>query len=228
VNTPDNATPHSAPEYDQKVRQTIPFYETLQKEAVDLVRAARPDVTCWLDTGCGTGYLVDLARPFFPNAQFILADPSEAMLALARQRLGSEQVRLLKPAGSEGLATRVKAAECQVVTAIQCHHYLRPPQREQAVRACFDTLEAGGLFVTFENITFASHQAVQIGLERWGQWQREAGRSPSTVAEHLKRFGTEYFPITVAEHLAMLKQTGFQFAEVFWLSQMQAGFYAIK
>jgi tRNA (cmo5U34)-methyltransferase len=228
---PDNKTPYSASEYDRKVRQTLPFYETIHQETVDVVRTVKPDAARWLDTGCGTGHLVELALPFFPNTQFVLADPSQAMLQQARERLqknGGARVKMLSPVGSEGLTSRMAGTKCQVVTAIQCHHYLLPPQREQAVRACFDALENDGLFIAFENITMSTRRGVEIGLERWARWQREAGRSPSAVDDHLKRFNTEYFPITLDEHLELLIAIGFQTVELFWLSQMQAGFYGIK
>jgi tRNA (cmo5U34)-methyltransferase len=81
--TSDNATPHKAAEYDRSVRQTIPFYETIQSEVVDIVKTIRPDVNCWLDTGCGTGYLVEMAMSHFPRASFVLTDPAESMLKQA-------------------------------------------------------------------------------------------------------------------------------------------------
>ena len=54
----DNLTAHKASEYDQKVRQTIPFYDTIHAEVLRLVQTVKPDVKCWVDTGCGTGHLV--------------------------------------------------------------------------------------------------------------------------------------------------------------------------
>jgi hypothetical protein len=48
------------------------------------------------------------------------------------------------------------------------------------------------------------------------------------VAQHLARFGTELKPIRIAEHLALLRETGFSVAEVLWRAHMQAGFYAVK
>jgi len=41
----------------------------------------------WLDTGCGTGNLVELALKAFPDTRFILADPTEKMLHAAVARL---------------------------------------------------------------------------------------------------------------------------------------------
>ncbi len=227
----DNASSHWASEYDQNVRLVIPFYDTIHRETIDLVRIVKPHAAVWLDTGCGTGHLADQALPLFPDTQFILADPSDPMLQQARQRLqriGSAQVRFLQPVGSEGLASQMMGLKCQVVTGIQCHHYLHQPQRERAVRACFDVLEDGGLLVVSEHITMLTNRGVEIGLERWGHWQQNSGRSLSAVAEHLKRFNTEYFPITVDEHIALLKGVGFRTVELFWFSQMQAVFYGIK
>ncbi len=227
----DNTTAHWASEYDQNVRQAIPFYDTIHQETIDLVRTVKPHAAIWLDTGCGTGHLAEQALPLFPDTQFILADPADPMLQQARQRLqriGSARVRFLQPVGSEGLASQMMGLKCQVVTGIQCHHYLHRPQREQAVRACFDVLEEEGLLVVSEHITMFTNRGVEIGLERWGRWQQNSGRSLSAVTEHLKRFNTEYFPITVEEHMALLKGVGFRTVELFWFSQMQAVFYGIK
>jgi tRNA (cmo5U34)-methyltransferase len=225
----DNTTPHQSSEYDYKVRQTIPFYETMHQEAVDLVKTVRPDVVCWLDTGCGTGSLVELALGVFPQTRFILADPAEAMLEQARKRLagaGEARLNFLPPVSSEDL--QMVGAAPEVLTAIQCHHYLRPAGRRRAVQACYDVLDDRGLFVTFENIAPRTARGTQLGLERWGRFQVGAGRSLAVVESHVQRFGAGYFPITVDEHLRLLTETGFCTVEMFWFSHMQAGFYGIK
>ncbi len=226
----DNTTPHQSSEYDYKVRRTIPFYETMHQEAVDLVKTVRPDVACWLDTGCGTGSLVELASGVFPQTWFILADPAEAMLEQARKRLtgvGEARLNFLPPVSSEDLG-QTAGATPEVLTAIQCHHYLRPAGRRRAVQACYDVLDERGLFVTFENIAPRTARGVQIGLERWGRFQVGAGRSPAVVESHVQRFGSGYFPITVDAHVQLLTEVGFRIVELCWFSHMQAGFYGIK
>ncbi len=119
----DNLTAHKASEYDQKVRQTIPFYGTIHAEVLRLVKLVKPAVKCWVDTGCGTGRLVEQAFQRFPEARFILADPSEAMLEQTRSRLMNSdlpRVTILPPIGSADLESHVARNTADVVTAIQC------------------------------------------------------------------------------------------------------------
>ena len=83
----DNATPYASGDYDVKVRQTIPFYEEFHRQTLARVRLIQPQPKFWLDTGCGTGYLVGRALEVFPKTHFVLADPSADMLTKARKRL---------------------------------------------------------------------------------------------------------------------------------------------
>jgi tRNA (cmo5U34)-methyltransferase len=62
----------------------------------------------------------------------------------------------------------------------------------------------------------------------WKHFQLSQGRDKETVEKHLQRFDVDYFPITVEEHLSLLRKTGFSTVEMLWLSYMQAGFYCVK
>jgi len=68
----------------------------------------------------------------------------------------------------------------------------------------------------------------EIGLTNWQCFQIGRGKSAEAAESHIKRFGIEYLPITVEEHLALLREAGFRLVELLWFSYMQAGFYAVK
>ena len=226
----DNTTPYRASEYDRNVRATIPFYELFHDETIDLVKSLKPEPKIWLDTGCGTGYLAERAFPHFPDTAFILADPSEAMLDEARKRLQGIQTNrfeFMNPVDTEGLQYNLRSKP-EIITAIMCHHYMKPNKRQDATQVCFDVLASEGIYISFENIRPHSEQAMEPILKRWKTFQRSRGRTASVVEEHGKRFGNAYFPITVREHLELLKRCGFKIADLFWYSHMQAGFFAIK
>jgi tRNA (cmo5U34)-methyltransferase len=229
----DNKSAHPAAQYDAEVRKVIPYYDAIQTETIDVVRtiAGEPDV--WLDTGSGTGALVERALPLLPRTQFVVADPSNAMLEQARTRfvgleVAAGRVTVLPAVASDGLPQVTPALRAQVVTAIMCHHYLEPEARRAAVRGCYEVLEPGGVLVVFENVESESVRGRELGLRRWGELQGRAGRPAAAVAQHLARFGTELKPVRIADHLALLRETGFGVAEVLWRAHMQAGFYAVK
>ncbi|MFC1998563.1 class I SAM-dependent methyltransferase [Chloroflexota bacterium] len=229
-NEQDNTTPHKAAHYDVDVRKTVPFYDEFYSQTIDLVKSARPDAKVWLDTGCGTGWLVSEASKHFPNTLFILADPSQSMLDKAKKKLATlppSQVKFLPPAGTDNIALDDNTKP-DVITAIQCHHYLDAATRRIATQKCYDMLSVGGIYITFENIHPYTDEGIKIGSDMWKRYQLSQGRDEKTVDDHIKRFNKAYFPISVIAHVELLKECGFSAVELLWYSHMQAGFYAIK
>jgi len=224
----DNTTPHDAVSYDKKVRATIPFYEIFHSQTIDLVKTVRPNPKLWLDTGCGTGYLVREAVKIFKDTNFILADPSDRMIDECRQNLqGMQNISIFEPVDTVRLKDKIKK-NTDVITAIQAHHYLNEDARIKSTNVIYQLLEDRGLYITFENIKPDTYIGIDYGLKRWLDFQIDKGRSIEEVNNHRLRFNTKYFPITVEKHIKILYDAGFSAVELFWFSYMQAGFYAVK
>ncbi len=83
----DNSTLHTSTEYDRQVRKILPYYDCYHQETINLIKAMHLAPKIWLDTGCGTGNLIEKAAPQFPETQFVIADPSAAMLYAAKKKL---------------------------------------------------------------------------------------------------------------------------------------------
>jgi len=222
---------YTAASYDRGVRKTLPHYDLFHEETLSLVRAIHPRPHLWVDTGCGTGTLVRLASREFGSTRFVLADPDEGMLRCAAASFPQAvrpRVRVLPSTDSAGLSAYRGRLRAEVVTAIQCHHYLDRRGRLAAVQACRQLLVPHGLLVVFENIKPETKEGVRIGLERWASFQVRQGKTKEAVRKHMRRFGRDFFPITPSEHLALFRRAGFRKAGMFWLSYLQAGFYAIR
>lgn len=226
----DNTTPHISHLYDVDVENTIPYYSTFHRETINLIRSLLNEPKSWLDAGCGTGTLIKQAADVFPNTKFLLMDPSEAMLDQARAKLSTipeDRLIFLEPSTTQDFSQKLEQ-KLDVITAIQSHHYLHPQERIKATKNCYHLLKEDGLFITFENIKPLTEDGIRIGKRYWGEFQLSHGRTKDTVKNHLKRFNVGYFPITIEEHLNLLKRTGFKVVELLWYSYMQAGFYCLK
>jgi tRNA (cmo5U34)-methyltransferase len=181
--------------------------------------------------GYGNYGIEAAARSYFDKdvreldlAEIVLCDPSEKMLSEAKELLGSG-VCGFRSVGSEELDYENRF---DVVTAIQSHHYFDRATREKAVANCFRALKKGGIFICFENTAPFTEEGRDILIERLEAYELKAGRTPEEVKHHTARYGTEFFPMNILEHLDLLKKTGFAAAELLWSSYMQSGFYAIK
>lgn len=221
----DNKTPHTAITYDAEVRKTLPYYDSFHDETLNIIKASHIAPKVWLDTGCGTGTLAQKAAALFPQTRFVLVDPSPEMLTAAKERLASYTNIKYIEAPTEKLNLNT---QFDIITAIQAHHYSSIAEREKATSVCFDLLKTGGIYVTFENTRPFTEQGTEIGKENWKNFQTRNGRDPATAEAHMKRFGKEYYPITVEEHLALLRKTGFRVVELLWFAYMQSGYYCIK
>jgi tRNA (cmo5U34)-methyltransferase len=221
----DNATAHSAEDYEGEVARTIPFHAEILRVAVDVALAAFPSPSRWLDTGCGPGALVAHARTRAPDAAFFLADPSAAMLALARERHGELPPERFLHAPSEALPA---LAPFDVVTAVQCHHYGDMEARRRSVARCAELLSPRGVLVAFENVRAETDAGQRIQRARWVEFQRGKGRSEATIEAQLAREGTKFFPVRVSEHVALFGELGFDVVEIVWRAYGQAGFLATR
>jgi len=223
----DNLTPHSSIEYELNIQKTIPYYNQFHDETINLIKSMDIKPNIWLDTGCGTGTLVKKAIQHFKNTNFILSDPSMGMLNQAQKKLEKydDRVNFLKPAATHELDLKSRA---DIVTTIQSHHYMNKKERFKATKTCYKILNENGVFITFENIRPFTKKGIEIGKKYWKNFQISKGKSKKDVEIHLTRFDREYFPITVEEHINLLKSSGFKIVELLWYSYMQAGFYGIK
>ena len=163
----------------------------------------------------------------FPATSFSLCDPSREMLEIAAAKTAGLDARIL---GAYATADIPQAYDgsFDVVTAIQAHHYLDRRGRNSSSKRCFELLRSGGLYIVFENTAPLTDEGARILKDYWKAFQVESGKSEEEARAHLRRYGVEYFPITVPEQLAGLRSAGFSVVELFWYSYMQSGYFCVK
>ena len=114
-----NSTPFAVEEYDKKIKKTLPFYEEIDQQIVDIVRMLDMQSIKWLDVGCGTGKMARNVLDKFDIQKMVCIDTEQEMLEKAEMLCNDRMVEFLQ--------CDVRELPYQemfdIVTAIQVNHY---------------------------------------------------------------------------------------------------------
>ena len=219
-----NSTPFDVAEYDKQIKRTLPFYEEMVQQVVDIVRLLDLQPLRWLDVGCGTGKMPRTVLGNFDIEKMVCIDVEKEMLEKARIFCNDGKVEFLQ--------CDVKELPYQemfdIVTAIQVNHYFKKAGRIAAIKNCYDALKENGIYISFENFAPDSEEGARLYLERWKQFEIANGKTGQEADLHIKRYGRNYFPISISESIGLLKDCGFRMVEILWVSYMQVGILARK
>lgn len=220
----DNKSAFDSEKYDEKIVQTLPYYEEFYNQVLELVSCVYDKPINWLDVGCGTGKMGAKVFGTMKPKRFVFTDPSEAMVDIAKERFADT--------GAEFAVCDVLdlpyETEFDVVTAIQVFHFLHEDERKIAVRHCYNALKDGGIFVSFENFAPFTEMGTKLYIDRWKQFQIRHGKTCEEAEAHVGRYGKEYFPINLEEQIKVMRESGFKTVEILWLSNMQVGIWGMK
>lgn len=220
----DNTSAFNALEYDERIKKTLPYYEEFYKQVIDVVKTQFNKSLAWLDVGCGTGKMAEIALRTVAIEKFIFCDSSVNMIEIAKRRFESKNTEFI----ASSILNLCTNTHFDVITAIQVFHYFERKERIQAIKQCYEMLYAKGIFITFENFAPHSEAGKKLLLERWKSYQLSQGKDIAECNRHIDRYGKEYFPISILEHLEVMEQCGFKNVEIIWVSNMQVGLLGIK
>lgn len=220
----DNISAFNSTEYDNKIKQTLPYYDDFYKQIIELVKTFYNGVVYWLDVGCGTGKMGSIAFEKIPLEKFVFCDCSDEMIKIVKERFPFQNAEF-SVCDVQELAYK---DEFDVITAIQVNHYLKESGRKAAFSKYYDALKKNGLFINFENFAPFSDLGKTVYLEKWKRYQTEQGKSLEESKKHIERYGKEYFPISILENMELMKNCGFRIVEILWLSNMQVGLWGVK
>lgn len=220
----DNTSAFHTSEYDEKIKMTLPYYEEFYKQIIDIVKIQFNKPLRWLDAGCGTGKMAEIAFDMADIEKFTFFDNSPQMIDICKKRFKGKKADFIISSVQE----LNKCNSFDVITAIQVFHYLQREERISAIRKCYNALCPNGIFVTFENFAPYTEIGKMLYLQRWKLYQLLQGKSAEECDKHISRYGKDYFPISISEHLEVLNKAGFKNVEIVWVSNMQAGFLGIK
>lgn len=144
--------PQIAKSFLEGVRGGIPYAADQLAIMLRLLAANEHPIERFIDMGSGGGAVASAVQAAYPNAQAILMDFSEPMLARARERLPQAQIvigDLSDPHWRDGIAAY--APVDAVVSGFAIHH-LTHARKQELYREIYALLQPGGFFINIEHV----------------------------------------------------------------------------
>ncbi len=146
-------------EFLEGMRGAIPLAAEQLAVMLRIVQAAQPQMSAFLDLGCGDGVLAQALLAHYPQAKAVLLDFSEPMIAAARRKLTAypQSIFLTEDYGDPAWVQTLQSVGSldAVVSGFSIHH--QPDARKRAIyREIYDLLKPGGVFINIEHVAPAS------------------------------------------------------------------------
>jgi tRNA (cmo5U34)-methyltransferase len=199
----------TASTYDRDRSLLIPGCDVFYRWALDLIPRGANTI---LDLGAGSGLLSAMVRDRFPKAHLHLVDFSDAMLELARQRMGGDANVTFHQA--DYLKETLPQEMCAVVSSLSIHHVEDEGKREIFRRVC-GALKPNGVFVNAEQIAGPTAELDARYKAWWLERVRAAGASEQQIADSLFRQEQDRCS-PVEEQLGWMRDAGFSDADCWY------------
>ncbi len=212
-----------APVYDAVFPAVVPKYREAVELMVSLLPFGRDQRACIVELGCGTGEVLSLLARTFPGAELVGVDSSEAMLEVARRKLGpfEPRVRLVQH-DLEQEAWPEEVSGCHAVLTAYLMDYLSVQTQEQVVRAAAENLVSDGRFLSLEFVRPEEPRISQVFRELEYRFIAEAMRKGEVdegqlkVLTGLSEEGVTRHVVSLKERLEMLRRARFSAIDTAW------------
>jgi tRNA (cmo5U34)-methyltransferase len=219
--------------YDADMELMHPNRSKMVQVAIEVLPFPRTAALRAIDLGIGTGYFTNQFLNHFPNSRVLGIDGAQAMVELAKARLRSLASRVQFVIGDfrklQALAPGTGTAD--VVFSAYALHHLSRPDKETVLGQVVELLVPGGWFINADLIVADSPelesrlQELRVAgiVERAGGSDNRFTDSASTrrfLADLEKNERDQ--PLTLAEDLALLRNSGLKNASAFWLEYRES------
>jgi len=208
-------------EFLQERQTLLPLLDVQEELVRTLYRRHPHPLRRFLDVGSGDGAMTELLLGVHPDAEAVLVDFSEPMLARVQTRLGGSGrwSTVLADLAAPDWVRALPAGRYDAAVSSYAIHHLTAERKAGLFAELFDLLEPGAMFVNMDVVTV---EGPLQGLfdERMAsnavhaEHVRGGSRSDQEVADQFVSDEDEDRPDSAFEQLQWLREAGFEAVEL--------------
>jgi tRNA (cmo5U34)-methyltransferase len=214
--------------FDNMVSRSVPLYREVIAAAVHWGLAYYQPGTRLIDVGCSTGTFLELFGRFSQeSATLVGIDNSQPMLMKAQEKLAHiqplHQVELICDN-----AENCSFENSSVVIMNYTLQFLPLPQRQKLLRIIYQGLVPGGLMFLSEKVRSSCPQFQETMTRHYEQFKARNGYAKTEIERKKEALENVLIPLTEAEQLKMLQQSGFASVDTLMKLHNFVSFIALK
>jgi len=212
-----------AGQYDEGRRCFIPCFDDYYIRSVSLLKHLMPSAETIVDLGAGTGLLTKEIFLLYPEASFMLADLSEEMLSVAKQRFsGLKNFSYRISDYSQGITEQPDI----ICSALSIHH-LDDHDKQQLYDSVFSSLRPGGIFINLDQFRAGSDIVDKSWNDWWLNYIDHSGITEEAKEKWIIRRKLDR-ETTIPNTLSMLRRSGFVNVDCIYQFMKFATIIAVK
>ncbi len=203
--------------FDDMVTRSVPFYEEMQRMTSELAAQHAKQGTQVYDLGCSTGTTMLLMDKIVePNITFVGIDDAEEMVIKCQEKLNNFNLNREIELQVADLTQDVPVQNASVVTMVLVLQFIRPKHRLEIVRKIQEGINPGGVFILIEKILTEEKSFNREFIDYYYDFKRRNQYSELEISQKREALENVLIPYKTSENIEMLKEAGFDEAEVFF------------
>jgi tRNA (cmo5U34)-methyltransferase len=212
--------------YDDWIKKAQPRYDEIFTIVKDLMPFPNNVPIRVLDLGAGTGLFAWHVLQKYAQAQVVLYDLAEQMLAVAKERFRDIDGQVEYKVGDYRSLGNLEPFDL-VVSSLSIHHLMHE-EKQDLFKAIFGILKSGGVFINVDQIKPPTSYLQEECRRNWLENLHARGASEERIQESLRRRATYDKDALLIDQIAWLQAAGFESVDCIYKYYFMGVFFAMK
>lgn len=207
-------TPAVVADFDQHVRQSVPFYDTIQDTVATLSDWVAPDGAHLVDIGVSTGETLRRILEDHParNYDLTVYDESPDMLAACREKLGSKSSAQTLTVHAGPAENGLHHHDADLTLCLFTLQFINPASRARLLADARARSRNSGVILIAEKVRPADPRWFEIGAELSWDFKTEQGIPAESIRAKARALRGAMRPGSEADLRSLLNNNGWHSA----------------